>query len=128
MKELNTIRIYSPRNAHEIFDLIKKLDYGIQYLLEEDRAKYVDFLCNQDRYFLKSKNASVNMSFLTKKGSSKFDTDYNDYYFDLIRCARKQEPVKIKLHKNNTFWKYITSPQYLEEVGQGFQSEANAGK
>lgn len=128
LAKLNTVRIYSPRNAGIIFDLIKKLDYGTQYLLEEDRAKYVDFLCNQDRYFLKSRKSIVNMAFLVQKGSSKNDLDYNDYYFDLIRCARKQKPVKTKIHKNNAFWEYISSPEYLKEVGEGFQSEAAAGK
>ena len=126
--KLNTVQIYSPANASYIFKLIKKLDYGTQYLMDDDRKKYVNFLCNQDRYFLKSKNSIVNISFLIQKGLSESSPDYNDYYFDLIRCARKQKPEKIKLHKNNGFWKFLNSSEYEKAVLEGFQSEAAAGK
>ena len=117
LKALSTITRYNEKNKKEIIRLIYVLDDSlshIKYSYYDERSEYVDFLCKQDRYFLKAKDSVVNMRFLVK------DDDSMSY----LNCG-SQEPVKIKAH---TFWKYLNSPEYLEEVGQGFQSEANAGK
>ena len=123
--------VYHPRNFN-LSDLIKKLDFGTQYISNDDRTKYVNFLCNQDRYLLKSKDSIVNMAFLTKKELA-YDQDYR---FDLIRCLKKQEPVRIKLHTfrnkisnflhNPKIKEFFNSPE-IKEVGQGFQAIENSG-
>ena len=121
LQTLGTIRKYNKENREKILDLISQLDSSIHKISEDERSEYIKFLCEKDRYYLKAKDSIVNLAFLIDKEnpflSLRFSGELGFY------CA--QEPVKIKVH---SLWKYITSPEYLEEVGQGFQSEVNAGK
>ena len=116
LETLNTKTRYNKKSQHEIRSLIATLDRSIKEISADERDEYVDFLCGQDRYFLKAKDAVVNMAFLVD-GNKEFTLSYLDCIF--------QEPEKVKAH---TFWKYLNSPEYEKEVLQGFQNEAAAGK
>ena len=120
LEALDTTIRYSKKNEKEIIRLIAVLDDNIGLISSDERYEYVNFLCKQDRYFLKAKDSVVNMRFLVKK-NDEYPIKYSISY---LNCAN-QAPERIKAH---TFWKYITSPEYLQEVGEGFQSEAAAGK
>ena len=113
---------YNKNNKEDILFDIRRLDNYLQYIPSNERKKYVDYLCKKDRYFLKAKNSIVNMTFLVNK--SKADIREGD----LLKCVREQKPEKIKLHKNDSFWKFLNSSEYEEEVLKGFESEAAVGK
>ena len=120
LEALDTTRRYNKKNEEEIIRLISVLDESIKFISPDERDEYVNFLCKQDRYFLKAKDSVVNMRFLVKKN----DEYPINYPISYLNCS-DQEPVRIKAH---TFWKYLNSPEYLKEVGEGFQREAEAGK
>lgn len=125
LEALSTKIRYNKKNEKEIHGLINSLYQSIKLISADERDEYINFLCKQDRYFLKAKDSIVNMSFLYKEELAESSNEEYRSDYPLVKCLREQEPVKIKVH---SFWKYITSPQYLQEVGEGFQSEAAAGK
>lgn len=85
LEALNTKTRYNTKNEKEIHWLIAKLDDSIKEISSDERNEYVDFLCVDDRYFLKVKDSVVNMPFLVKNNK--------EYTLSHLDCIF-QEPEK----------------------------------
>ncbi len=132
LNALNTMEEYNEENRWEIEDLFRNLDVSIEDISSDERQEYVDFLCHQDKYFLKAENAIVNMAFFASKPHWAYMVQR---YKDLFSCVAFEEQEKYTLLKSQeikvktfwkTFWESLNSIN-LEEVGEGFKAIEDQG-
>lgn len=103
LETLDTKTRYNKKDQQEIISLIKMLDTSIKEISSEERYKYVNFICKQDRYFLKAKDSVVNMSFLV--------SDNEEFRLSYLNCI-DEEPLQIKAH---TFWEKLSNWSHTSE-------------
>ena len=120
---LKTKKRYTDKDRKEINNLINELAFRVGILYE--RSKSVNFLCKQDRYYLKAEDSIVNLAFLFDE---KAFNSYGIIDGFLLNCIKEQEPIQIKVHSFRRAVSNFLHSSEGQEVLDGFQNEANAGK